>query len=204
MTTLYISNGVNHYELLAIVAGTVSDAELDSVRLSVEGILQKYTSTIHYIHNLGRRKLAYTIKHQGHGTYFLCEFDANPTDIKKLERQLLLETEILRHCIVRRKSIGAPIQLERREEESRPSRRTSPRKAMGEELLGATPLAEERVAPPTPAPVPAIQTEAPDAQPTAPTEEAPGAEEPQKKKEQKASYEELDKRLNELLSDDII
>lgn len=214
----------NHYELLTIVTGSVSDTEIDGVRANLEELLKKHTSAIHYTHNLGRRKLAYPIKHQGNGTYLLCEFDADGESIKKLERALALTTEILRHCIVRRKKVGSPVPLERREEEVRPGLRriSSVKKGVDEELLGVAPLEEVASAPmpvassdeptddtpvttpsPTPAsPVPAAKEEPVEEAPATATEEE--SKEETKKKGKKASYEELDQKLNELLSDDII
>jgi small subunit ribosomal protein S6 len=202
----------NHYELLAIVTGSVSDTEIDGVRGNLEELLKKHTSAIHYMHNLGRRKLAYPIKHQGSGTYLLCEFDADGESIKKLERALALTTEILRHCIVRRQKVGSPVPLERREEEVRPGPRrvSSVKKGMDEELLGAAPLEDVTSAPMPVAssddPIPPVPAGAAPAVKEEPAEEAPAstAEEESKKKGKKASYEELDQKLNELLSDDII
>lgn len=203
----------NHYELLAIVDGRIADSELEGFRATLEEILKKHVSQIHYTHNLGRRKLAYPIKHQAHGIYLLCEFDAPTAAISKLERALALTSELLRHCIVRRKTIGAPVPLERREEE--PRARTM-RKTQDDELLGRTPLEEIITAPPAPAvpiPIPAehVTTEKPPAEALTPKEGMVSQEDKpavtddgSKKKGQKISYEDLDKKLNELLSDDII
>ena len=206
----------NHYELLAIVDGRIADTELDGFRTTLEETLKKHVSQIHYTHNLGRRKLAYPIKHEGHGIYLLCEFDAEGDAIKKLERALSLTTEILRHCIERRKTIGAPIELERRE--TIEPRTRGPRRSQDEALLGRAPLEEvsTSAAPmttpamqPTPEPAPAPVTVSVAADDTAVpipaiSDEETVTEEEGKKKGQKVSYEELDKKLNELLSDDII
>lgn len=215
----------NHYELLVIVDGRIPDTELEAFKNTFEDLLKKHVSPIHYIHNAGRRKLAYPINHQGHGTYLLCEFDAPGEQIKKLERALSLTTELLRHCIVRRKTVGAPIPFERREEETRSRDGRPMRKSQDEELLGKAPLEQEvptpSVAPsPTATAVPiAPVVVVPDDITTAPApeekvktkaepeeQEAPAAtpEDTGKKKAQKVSYEDLDKKLNELLSDDIL
>ncbi len=210
----------NHYELLAIVDGRIPDSEIEAFKNTFEELLKKHVSPIHYIHNAGRRKLAYPINHQGYGTYLLCEFDAPGEHIKKLERALSLTTELLRHCIVRRKTVGAPTPFERREEETRSRDGRPMRKNQDEELLGQAPLAEEVPASPG-APAPAVQTPsvpivaAPDDITPAPapkekveaegeSEEQTAPEDTGKKKAKKASYEDLDKKLNELLSDDIL
>lgn len=215
----------NHYELLVIVDGRIPDTELEAFKNTFEDLLKKHVSPIHYIHNAGRRKLAYPINHQGNGTYLLCEFDAAGENIKKLERALSLTTELLRHCIVRKKTVGAPIPFERREEETRSRDGRPMRKSQDEELLGKAPL-EQEVPTPSVAPSPAAAAPgapvvvAQDETPSTPTpkeqveakaepeeQEAPVAtpEDTGKKKAQKkVSYEDLDKKLNELLSDDIL
>ncbi len=228
---------MNHYEFLGILSGSYADTEVGALVSQIEETIKKHTETIHYVQNLGRRKLAYPIKHQGHGTYVLIEFDAAGDTIKKLDRLFRLTNELLRHCIVRRKTVGKPLPLERREEESRPTRtyeRTGTRRALGEELLGETPTlstSEEptkEVAPetsvPQDAPTPAQKDESaslsddsssantPVADDVAPpsdavqptTKEDETTEDSARKKNKKVSYEELDKKLNELLSDDII
>lgn len=205
----------NHYELLVIVDGRIPDTELEAFKKTFEDILKNHVSPIHYIHNAGRRKLAYPINHQGHGTYLLCEFDAPGEHIKKLERALSLTTELLRHCIVRRKTVGAPIPFERREEETRFRDGRPMRKTQDEELLGQATLAEAvptsaaaspattTPSAPTPTPAPKEKVEA-KAEPEEQAAPSVSPEDTGKKKEKKVSYEDLDKKLNELLSDDIL
>ncbi len=223
---------MNHYEFFGILNGTYADTEVGALVSLLEETIKKHTETIHYVQNLGRRKLAYPIKHQGHGTYVLIEFDADGEAIKKLDRLFRLTNELLRHCIVRRKTVGNPLPLERKEEESRPRAfdRTGMRKTLGEELLGETPsfsTIDEPVAPaapseqidtktseesaPSQAPIAESQSHpTPSMAPQTDTSSTPTtdgeaeAEDEAKKKSKKVSYEELDKKLNELLSDDII
>ncbi|MBI4253188.1 30S ribosomal protein S6 [Candidatus Uhrbacteria bacterium] len=195
----------NHYELLAIVDGRIPDSELETFKKTFEDLLKKHVSSIHYVHNAGRRKLAYPINHQGYGTYLLCEFDAPGEHIKKLERAMSLTTELLRHCIVRRKTVGTPTPFERREEEMRPRDGRPTRKTQDEELLGRAPLAEEAPVMPSAPPV-TLDDTAPEPAPEEKTEsdEQATTDDTGKKKAKKVSYEDLDKKLNELLSDDII
>lgn len=218
---------MNHYEFFGILSGTYADTEVGALVSQLEETIKKHTETIHYVQNLGRRKLAYPIKHQGHGTYVLIEFDADGEAIKKLDRLFRLTSELLRHCIVRRKTVGNPLPLERKEEESRPRPfdRVGMRKTLGEELLGETPtietinettetkpvenlIVEELIAPSPADNIPPAPEESSSVSNTAQTSTSTPPEEDTadetKKKGQKVSYEELDKKLNELLSDDII
>ncbi len=207
---------MNHYELLAIISGAYADTEVEPLFKQIIEMVSKNAETVHFTQNVGRRKLTYPIKHQHNGVYIFIEFDAAGEAIKKLDRSLKLTQEILRHCIVRKKSIGKPIQFERPQEEQRPRFTGTPgKKTLGEELLGDTEIPSST----EPSPVPEKAPETPEVKEELSTvqiheEKAPLAaagetaddsqEQDTKKKGKKVSYEELDKKLNELLSDDII
>ncbi len=99
---------MNHYEILAIITGALADTEVPSAITKIEEALKKYECSIHYTQNLERRRLAYPIKRQQYGSYALIEFDCAPDMIKKIEHELGLTSELLRHTIVRRLSVGKP------------------------------------------------------------------------------------------------
>lgn len=225
---------MNHYELFALVSGQHADSEVEGILGQLQEMLTKHVTTIHYTQNLGRRKLGYPIKHQHHGTYVLFEFDAEPQEIKKIDRLLKLTAELLRFCLIKRKVVGKPIQLERKEEESRGPRVERPatqRRTLGEELLGDTPvLSEEPASVTAPAEIPVEETlaskeEVAEVPPSPAVSVAPEpipepvvaksskvtesddstpSDTAKKKQPKKASYEELDEKLNKLLSDDIL
>ncbi len=50
--------------------------------------------------SLGKIKLAYPIKHQRHGTYVLVHFEVEPSVVAGIDRMLRLSDEVLRHIIV--------------------------------------------------------------------------------------------------------
>lgn len=51
--------------------------------------------------DLGQKKLAYEIKHQINGFYYVMNFNATTEAIKELDRRLGLDENILRHMIIR-------------------------------------------------------------------------------------------------------
>lgn len=208
---------MNHYECLSIVSGKCADTEIESVVQLLEQSVQKHALKIHYIQRLERRKLAYPIDHVMYGTYVLFEFDAEPPNITKIDRFLRLTNEILRHIIVKRESVGSAVRsLDIVRDEGREERRTMPTQKYGaSELESLVPLKLDEVDEHQESEVKKDETtniQDPIEQPkqefpaTASEEEDQGASKKSDKsgKQTKLSYDDLDKKLDEILGKDII
>ena len=207
---------MKHYELPAMISGRYAETELDDKTKKIEEFLAKHGDKTHYLHNFGRRKLAYPIKNVGYGYYILAEFDSTPESIAKLNRDIALWSDVIRHIIVSRDTIGTPQPLDRKEMiEERKGRSEIPAELR---VFTETPAAEAvntTIAQPEvsePVVETAKDTETPIAAAPAPTviEEIPAAaveESDQEKKKKKTAkvYENLDEKLDKLLSgEDII
>lgn len=97
--------GLSHYELLFIVANNYTEAESVEIKQHVIDYLEKeLTAKIGYMENWGKKKLAYEIKHNSHGYYFLIEFDLDGKRLADLNRHLRLSKEVLRHQIIKQKT----------------------------------------------------------------------------------------------------
>src|SRR3989344_8133455 len=104
----------NHYELLYLVPATQTEEELIPVRDEVKQLINKLGGAVTSEDNLGKRKLAYPIKHVRYGYYLLYEFDLPGEHLQALNREFGLQQGVLRHQIVRREvSVAA---LKRRAE----------------------------------------------------------------------------------------
>lgn len=228
---------MNHYEILAIISGKYAETELEALITKFTDLITKHKGTIHYTQNVGRRKLAYPIKHLAYGYYFLTEFDADATDVAKLNRDLTLSSELLRHLITRRDTVGTPRQIDHRDGETEQRERTektsSEIPAELKKIFSTDTLLKEEAQEKTAAPATTPETAEQPAEVTAPSvtpETVVIAEEPKtvavkieesvteekidtedaeeekksKKKDSKVSYEDLDKKLDELLKNDIL
>ena len=152
-----------HYELLYIIPAKYSEKELQPVINQVIPLIKKAGGEILRDDNLGRKKLAYPIKHVHQGYYILVEFDLKPNQLKGLNKDLKLMPEVLRHLIVKTKP--KPIsQIIKRKPFLKP-----PVEEGKEERL--------------------IKKEAP--------------KEEREEEREKISIEELDKKIDELLKEDI-
>ncbi|MBI3956458.1 MAG: 30S ribosomal protein S6 [Candidatus Kerfeldbacteria bacterium] len=91
---------MKHYELLAIVPGTLSDDEVQTAQQTVRTLLEKHSAQITKQEIWEKRKLAYPIRRIRQGNYFLFLFDIDAANIGALDRTLTLERGLLRHQII--------------------------------------------------------------------------------------------------------
>ncbi|MCU0679747.1 MAG: 30S ribosomal protein S6 [Planctomycetes bacterium] len=96
-------SGLAHYEILFIVPNRFTEEEAKEVIAKVEKNIKDNGGEITYQEYWGKKKLAYIIDHNNYGYYQLLEFDYESTLLEKLDSNLRLSTEILRHQIVRMK-----------------------------------------------------------------------------------------------------
>ncbi|MBU0646401.1 30S ribosomal protein S6 [Patescibacteria group bacterium] len=164
------------YELLYIVPAQYTDAEIEGIRQTVVGWVEKINAQITRHENLGKIKLAYPINKVRHGTYILVHFDLESHDVSTLDSELRMSHEILRHQI-----IVAP-------------KGAADRKY---EISSYVPPLADEVKRESSAPASApTYTHSAKPKPLAPPP-------PMVKEESNLSVEELDKKLDELLEDDM-
>jgi small subunit ribosomal protein S6 len=167
---------MQHYELCFIVSIKFLENELQKVVSAVHELLKKFGANITSENNLGKQRLAFPIKQTNQGTYIAIEFDLEQELLKKIDNQLKLTPEILRHLIIiKRVKTEAEKMREAKIQEGL-------RRAKEEELAKAEKSAKEALK-------------------KSETVEEKKEEKPAPKK---ASIEDLDKKLDELLKDDII
>lgn len=88
------------YELLYILPTRFADTEIDGLREKMAKTVEQAGATVTRNESLGKIKLAYPVKQQRHGTYVLVHFEAEPSAVAGLDRTLRLSDEVLRHIIV--------------------------------------------------------------------------------------------------------
>lgn len=93
---------MQHYELFFISPVQSSEKEhqqtLDKVVKLATSLEMKITES----KLAGQRRLAYPIRKATQASYFLIELDAEQAQIKKIDKELRLMPDILRHLIARR------------------------------------------------------------------------------------------------------
>ena len=139
---------MNKYELLYIVGTQYTDPEVEGIQKQIVALLEKNAATILRNENLGKIRLAYPIKKMRHGSYILVHFDADPSIMKELNRQLGLTDEVLRHTLLARapgaeskkfeiSAYVAPLSEEAKRPDAKPATSTHREKPAAEEFVAA-------------------------------------------------------------------
>jgi len=164
---------MQHYELLAILTAKLDNAGEAAAERKIFDLVAKEKGAITKQEQLGKHKLAYEIQHETYGTYVLVEFDMEPRALLQLDRNVRLISEIVRYIIVK-KAVKTAKQIA---EEQMIHEKVEQRLARER---------QEQQAAAAPPPLPA----------------APAAEKP-KGTEKKISLEDLDKKLDDILKEEI-
>ena len=88
------------YESIIIINAALEDVQIENEIEKIKDFITKNTGEIRALEKWGRRRLAYAIKKKNNGFYVLYEFKAPGDLIAKLERQYLLNENIIRFITV--------------------------------------------------------------------------------------------------------
>lgn len=170
-----MSESLEHYELLFIVPGSTDAKEVPAIKDKVAALISKSEGKITLDKDWEERKFAYKIKQETRGHYWLIEFDADKDKVKDLSHQIKLMPEILRFVLVKAKVKTAADLAE-------------------EEKVKAKIMAKKAEV---------VKQELKDEEVKKEEEKKVEIKKEEEKTEGKVSMEDLDKKLDELLSDDL-
>ncbi len=100
------------YEMLYIIPTTFTDEEVGGVETKINALLTKLGATIESTKRLGKFRLAYPIKKQRHGHYVMVIFTAERAALAKIEENLRIATDILRHLTLQAEEAGTDQKFE--------------------------------------------------------------------------------------------
>lgn len=93
---------MRNYEIMYIVKATLSGEAVNKVVENLEGILTSNGAKILTSKDLGQRELAYEIKKQQTGYYFLLTIETSDDKaIKEFDRLVLINQDVIRHLITK-------------------------------------------------------------------------------------------------------
>ena len=92
---------MNDYEMVYIVSPRLSSDEAERATAWVDGLIRQGGGELLSTDVWGRRRLAYPIKHQFEGTYVYSTFRLDPQATRRIESELALSEDVLRHLMVR-------------------------------------------------------------------------------------------------------
>lgn len=190
------------YELMVIVSPDIGETainqRLDAIRKSLAG----FGGEIVFEDIWGLRSLAYSIRKHDQGFYAVLDVNLDPKNIKELERMLRLEVEVLRHLLIKLPAVYQPKTLAEMEAEAQKEleARLEEEKKDKKPSRGV-PYVKREEAPKVEAkevkPAEKAAKVAPKKEEVA--EEAP-KKAPKKKEEEKKALEDIDAKLDSILS----
>lgn len=92
---------MNKYEIMFIVKATMESETVKASAETMKKIISDNGSNVIEFKELGEKKLAYPIKKEITGYYFLMQVEATKDAVKELDRKALLDETILRHLIIK-------------------------------------------------------------------------------------------------------
>ena len=96
------------YEILYLISITLEPEEIKNIKQKVADIITKNDGVIIGEEELGKKKLAFAIKHARNAYYVLTAFKSEPDIVAKINHQLKLMPELIRHRLVHKKNIKLP------------------------------------------------------------------------------------------------
>jgi len=118
---------MRRYEVVFIVHPDLTDEEVKAVSDRYGDLIVAQKGTIIKTEDWGRRKLAYDIKKQSKGAYFLIDFYGPGQMIKEIERNFNIDDKILRFLTVKISDAFDPSMLDQeKENQVRPESVISP------------------------------------------------------------------------------
>jgi len=88
------------YESVIIINATLEDAQVEAEIEKIKDFILKNGGELRALEKWGRRRLAYAIKKKNNGFYVLYEFKAPGDIVAKLERQYLLNENVIRFMTI--------------------------------------------------------------------------------------------------------
>lgn len=89
------------YEIMFIVKTGMEDAAIKEVAESTKKLISGDKSKVIEFKELGKKKLAYEIKKEVSGAYYLMIVEASNEVIKEFDRKCLINENIIRHLVLK-------------------------------------------------------------------------------------------------------
>lgn len=93
---------MDRYEIMFIVRNTIEDEAVKKEADALQSLITSDKGKIIEFKEMGKRKLAYPIKKELTGTYYVMVVEANHETIKEFDRKVLINENVLRHLIIKK------------------------------------------------------------------------------------------------------
>jgi len=90
---------MRRYELMLLLRPDLEDDKLQAAVEKVTRAIVNGGGSLSKVSPWGKRRLAYDIGQHREASYFLIHFDIEPSQVREIERGMLITEEILRHLV---------------------------------------------------------------------------------------------------------
>ena len=98
---------MRNYELLSIIKPNIDSEEYDKIVAKIEETITSLDGKVTSVDKMGRKKLAYDIKDYRDGYFVVHNFELDPAQVEKFNRQLRLNENILRIMFIETSEVKA-------------------------------------------------------------------------------------------------
>jgi small subunit ribosomal protein S6 len=113
------------YETVFIARQDISSQQVETLTEQMSSFVTDGEGTVAKVENWGLRNLAYKVKKNRKGHYVLMNIDAPIAAVKEMERNMLLNEDILRHMTIRVEELEEDDSVMLQSKSSRGNRRDS-------------------------------------------------------------------------------
>ena len=92
---------MNKYEIMFIAKATMESADVKKSAETYKNLIETLKGKVVEAKELGEKKLAYPIKKELNGYYYVMQVEADKEAIQEFDRKIRLDETILRHLIIR-------------------------------------------------------------------------------------------------------
>lgn len=92
---------MDKYEIMFIIKNTIDDETISKEADNMQKLITSDGGKIIEFKEMGKRKLAYPIKKELMGTYYVMMVEAKHETIKEFDRKVLINENVLRHLIIK-------------------------------------------------------------------------------------------------------
>ncbi len=90
------------YEIMFIVKATMESADVKKTAETFKSLISHLKGNVVDFKELGEKHLAYPIKKELNGYYFVMDVEASKDAIEEFDRKIRIDENVLRHLIIRK------------------------------------------------------------------------------------------------------
>ena len=92
---------MNKYEMMFIVKATMEEANVKAAANNIKSLAESLKAKVEGFKEMGQKKLAYPIKKEVSGYYFVMTMTASKDAVKELDRKASIDENVIRHLIIK-------------------------------------------------------------------------------------------------------